>query len=252
MQQMCGASHRWHKPAHVTTAVVTLLLSFCLNHGFAEESHPVHLMDAKAFLHQLDLRNTNYEHGEGKVVWSGSVEARTDCSGFIDHLLAHTYGYTPYSFRRWFNKNRPTAARYHDAIVAQKGFVQLQSVRELRPGDLIAIKYPQPNKNTGHIMLVAEAPEKIPARQPFVEGSEQWSVTVIDSAESGHGPTDTRHKKGLRGKDKDGLGQGVFRIYATPEGQILGYSWSLLAVSQFIAPEKNHLVLGRLVANYQP
>jgi hypothetical protein len=213
---------------------------------------PKHLLDAQTLVQQIDLSNTNYEHAQGKVVWSGTVESHTDCSGLIDHLLVHSYGYTPEAFKRWFDSRRPTAARYHDAIAVQKGFLQLQTIRELRPGDLIAIKYLTQKENTGHIMLVAVAPQRIAAKQPVVEGSEQWALTVIDSSESGHGPTDTRHKKGPRGKDHDGLGYGVFRLYATPMGNIVGFSWSTLAVSKFVPPEKEHLVMGRLIANYQP
>jgi len=218
----------------------------------AQESLPKHLLDAKTLVEHIDLSNTNYEHAQGKVVWSGTVESHTDCSGLIDHLLMHSYGYTPEAFKRWFDSHRPTAARYHDAIAAQKGFVQLQSIRELRPGDLIAIKYLTQKENTGHIMLVEEPPQRITAKKPIIDGSEQWAITVIDSSESGHGPTDTRHKKGPNGKDHQGLGRGVFRLYATQQGKITGFSWSTLTVSKFVAPDEEHAVLGRLIPNYQP
>ncbi len=218
----------------------------------AQESPPKHLLDARTLVEHLDLNNTNYEHAQGTVVWSGTVESHTDCSGLIDHLLMHSYGYGPEAFKRWFDSHRPTARRYHDAIVAQKGFVQMQSVRELRPGDLIAIKYLTQKENTGHIMIIDEPPQRMRAKKPLVDGSEQWEVTVIDSSESGHGPTDTRHKKGPNGKDHQGLGRGVFRLYATQQGKITGFSWSTLTVSKFVTPEEEHLVLGRLVTNYQP
>ncbi len=218
----------------------------------AQESLPKHLLDARSLVERLDLNNTNYEHAQGTVVWSGTVESHTDCSGLIDHLLMHSYGYSPEAFKRWFDSHRPTARRYHDAIAAQKGFVQMQSVRELRPGDLIAIKYLNQKENTGHIMIVDEPPQRMKAKKPLVDGSEQWAVTVIDSSESGHGPTDTRHKKGPNGKDHQGLGRGVFRLYATQQGKITGFSWSTLTVSKFVAPEEEHLVLGRLIPNYQP
>lgn len=218
----------------------------------AQESVPKHLLDARSLVEHLDLNNTNYEHAQGKVVWSGTVESHTDCSGLIDHLLMHSYGYSPEAFKRWFDSRRPNAARYHDAIAGQKGFVQLQSVRELGPGDLIAIKHLNQKENTGHIMLAGDTPQRIAAKKPVISDTEQWTVTVIDSSESGHGSTDTRHKKGPGGKDHDGLGEGVFRLYATRQGNIVGFSWSTLAVSKFIAPEEEHLVLGRLVANFQP
>ena len=218
----------------------------------AQELVPRHLIDARFLLEHLDLNNTNYEHAQGKVVWSALAESHTDCSGLIDHLLMHSYGYTPEAFKRWFDSHRPTAARYHDAIVEQKGFIQLPSVLELRPGDLIAIKYLTQKENTGHIMLVDEPPQRITAKKPIVNGSEQWAITVIDSSESGHGPTDTRHKKGPNGKDHQGLGRGLFRLYTTQQGKVTGFSWSTLTFSKFVAPEEEHAVLGRLIPNHQP
>jgi len=218
----------------------------------AQEAVPKHLMAARNLVEHLDLSNTNYEHGQGNIVWTGTPESHTDCSGFIDHLLMHVYGYDKDAFKRWFDSRRPTAARYHDAIVEQKGFTQLQSVKELRPGDLIAIKYLTRTDNTGHIMLVAEAPEHIAAKKPMVENTEQWTVTVIDSSMSGHGTTDTRHKQGADGKDHDGLGRGVFRLYTNKQGKVVGFAWSTLGASEFKAPEEEHAVLGRLIPNYQP
>ena len=75
---------------------------------------------------------------------------------------------------------------------------------------------------------------------------------MIDSSMSGHGMTDTRHKKGANGKDHDGLGQGVFRLYASRQGKVVGFAWSVLSASEFKAPEDEHLVLGRLIPNYHP
>lgn len=218
----------------------------------AQEATPKHLLAARNLVEHLDLNNTNYEHGQGNIVWTGTPESHTDCSGFIDHLLMHCYGYDRDAFNRWFDSRRPTAARYHDAIVEQRGFIQLQSVKELRPGDLIAVKYLTRMDNTGHIMLVAETPEHITAKKPIIENTEQWTVIVIDSSMSGHGPTDTRHKRGTDGKDHDGLGQGVFRLYTTKMGKVAGFAWSALGVSEFKAPEDEHAVFGRLIPSYQP
>ena len=218
----------------------------------AQEAIPKHLMAARNLVEHLDLSKTNYEHGQGNIVWTGTVESHTDCSGFIDHLLMHVYGYDKDAFKRWFDSRRPTAARYHDAIIEQKGFTQLQSVKDLRPGDFVAIKYLTRTDNTGHIMLVAEPPEHIAAKKPIIDDTEQWAVTVIDSSMSGHGTTDTRHKKGADGKDHDGLGQGVFRLYANKQGKVAGFAWSVLSASEFKAPEDEHVVLGRLVPNYRP
>src|SRR5512135_345299 len=121
---------------------ISMIASFLLlADAAAQDAAPKHLRDAQALIQQLDLKNTNYEHAQGKIVWSGTVESHTDCSGLIDHLLMHSYGYTPDAFKRWFDSHRPTARRYHDAMAAQRGFMLIQSIQDLRPGDLIAIKY---------------------------------------------------------------------------------------------------------------
>jgi len=211
-----------------------------------------HVISAEQLVDQLDLANTNYEHGQGNVTWTGTVASHTDCSGFIDHLLMHDDGFAADDFKRWFGSRRPTAERYHDAIVEGRGFTRLGAITELRAGDLIAIKYPTRHDNTGHIMLVVEAPQRMNAAPPFVDGTVQWSVPVIDSSESGHGTTDTRHKRGAGGHDHDGLGRGVFRLYANAQGEVSGFSWSTMKVSRFVAPEDEHLVLGRLTPGFRP
>lgn len=213
---------------------------------------PRHLSEARKLVQHLDLKNTNYEHGTPKVVWEGVCESHTDCSGFIDALLTRSYGYDADAFKRWFDSRRPSARRYHDAIAEQRGFVEIKSVASLLPGDLLAIKYLVQKENTGHVMLVADAPRRITPKEPLVAGSEQWQVAVIDSSHTGHGSTDTRHKKGADGKDHDGLGQGVFRIYSNGRGEVIGFAWSTLNASKFQQPQEEHLVIGRLKPGFQP
>jgi hypothetical protein len=210
-----------------------------------------HLAAARDLVAHVDLANTNYEHGQGTVTWTGTPSSHTDCSGLVDHLLMHTYGYTPDDFKRWFDSHRPSAKRYYDAIAEQKGFVHLARVTDLRPGDFIAIKYLTRTDDTGHIMVVDQAPTRGPATRGDSH-REAWLVTVIDSAESGHGPTDTRHKEGAGGRDHDGIGRGVLRLYAEGDGKVTGFSWSATANSQFKGPDDEPVALGRIVANYKP
>lgn len=205
-----------------------------------------------ALVDALDLSNTSYEHGSGTISWSGTVSSHTDCSGFIDHLLMHSDGYSTDDFKRWFGSHRPTAERYHDAIVEQHGFALVKSVEQLEPGDLIAIKYLTRHDNTGHIMLVVDPPRRIAPSPPLVDGLSQWVVTVVDSSESGHGPTDTRFKRGVGGHDHDGLGRGIVRLYADSRGAVAGFAWSSMKVSKFVDPADEHVVLGRPVAGYRP
>ncbi len=41
-----------------------------------------------ALLKKLDLKDTSYEHGGGKVSFAGTLQSHTDCSGFIDTLCS--------------------------------------------------------------------------------------------------------------------------------------------------------------------
>jgi len=164
----------------------------------------------------------------------------------------HTYGYSSDDFKRWFDSHRPSAKRYFDAIVEQQGFVRLERVTDLRPGDFIAVKYLNRTDNTGHIMLVDQLPERARGSRRSDANGEAWLVQVIDSSETGHGPSDTRHKRGADGRDHDGLGEGVLRLYADAQGRATGFSWSALEVSKFRGPDEEPVAFGRLVPGYRP
>src|SRR2546430_1046936 len=96
---------------------------------------PKHLADAQQLVQMLDLKNTSYNHGKPKVKWEAPVGVFTDCSGFIDELLTHSYGYTKDDFKKWLGSNRPTAKRYHDKIVDEIGFTHIKKVASIKPGD---------------------------------------------------------------------------------------------------------------------
>jgi hypothetical protein len=213
---------------------------------------PKHLSAAIDLVDHLDLRNTSYRHNDPQVTWQGTFQSHADCSGFLDALLMHSYGYDSDDFKRWFDSHRPSARRYHDAIVRQRGFREIRQVTEVRPGDVLAVKYLIHRENTGHVMLVAGQPRRIAPVPPVVTGTEQWAVPVIDSSHSGHGASDTRHHRGPNGKDHGGLGRGVLRIYAGSDGGVVGFSWSTARVSKFVAPDDEHLVIGRLIPGFNP
>jgi hypothetical protein len=233
-----------------------LLCAVCLianaSIGQENQQHVKHLVDAQYLLRHVDLQHTSYNHGAPKVVWTGKCELHADCSGFIDALLSHSYGFDADAYKRWFDSHRPSARRYHDAIVEQKGFNHINRVADIHPGDFLAVKYREKEENTGHIMLVAEKPRRMNPKKPIETGTEQWEITVIDSSRSGHGATDTRHKKGKDGKDHDGLGEGILRLYSTADGSVAGFTWSTLSSSDFKPPKDEHLVIGRLKTEFKP
>jgi hypothetical protein len=217
-----------------------------------EKDPPRHLTDARKLVQSLDLRHTSYDHGKADIQWSGVCESHADCSGFLDALLTHSYGYNEEQFKKWFDSHRPSARRYHDAIVDQHGFTEIKELSHVRPGDILAVKYLKRKDNTGHIMVVAGTPRQVQPKRPLVEGTAQWEVVIIDSSESGHGNTDTRHHKGPGGKDHQGLGEGVLRVYTDRQEHVVGFTWSALEKSEFKGADDEHLVAGRLKPNFKP
>jgi hypothetical protein len=242
----------------VSFAMLTLLLAgACLQSAPAAVQpggpvEPKHLTDARSLVRSIDLNKTSYDHGKGVVQFTGAIECHTDCSGLVNHVLKFSYGYQEAQLKTWLDSSRPTAARYHDAIVAKTGFTPVALVKDIQPGDFLAIKYLVKKDDTGHIMIASGPPLKLKAAETIVQGTEQWQIKVIDSSRSGHGKTDTRHAKGKDGKDHDGLGEGIFRIYAARDGKIAGYAWSTLGASKFRNPEEEHLVVGRLKPGFKP
>jgi hypothetical protein len=225
---------------------------------FAQAEAPPLLAAAEELVRQVAPERTTYKHKEPEVRWSDDpanpAYCHTDCSGLIIALLEHCYPqkFDDGAFKRWLEARRPTARRFYDAITAERGFLRVNKVAETRLGDVIAIKYQPGGDNTGHIMLVAEVPRRSePAVAPRIEGTEQWLVTIIDETTSGHGPADTR--RGADGKYRPGLGRGVLRLYAHPDGTLAGYTWSTFANSKFYgADEDRVLAIGRFDPAFQP
>ncbi len=167
---------------------------------------PPHLAWARNLVRGVRRYDTSYRHEDASVRWKGIGVAagsacHTDCSGFLNALLQRGYDLPDETFKEWFGTPRPLAKTYHDAIENQRHFERIPRVQDVRPGDVLAIRYPaddpeNKDRNTGHVLLVAAKPQPRKATAPLVEGTEQWEVAVIDQSRSGHGTADTRHKEG--------------------------------------------------------
>jgi hypothetical protein len=232
--------------------ISALVVSGILTLARGQESEPPppqHLRDARALVAGIDPRFNDYEHKGCFIHWKGEngatrYENRTDCSDFLNLLLVHSYHFSDANFKQWTGKDRPTAELWHDAILANRGFQHIELLSDALPGDVLAIKYPAGESNTGHVLLVAAVPQRRDATKPIVPDTVQWNVAVIDSSESGHGKSDTRRLPS--GKYSRGVGQGTFRIYTDPAGRIVGYAWSDLIESTYRARPTYDIVLGRL------
>jgi len=237
------------------SAFIALLLAGSLLAGAAHaQTPPRFLAVAEALvddLQQSQLTSPIWPNVYGTdpyIVWAGAgSSARTECSSFVTLLWQHTYGWTPATFSSWTGHTSPVAAVYHDEIVAQNDFIRLQTIDELQPGDLIAIVYyPETQSPSGHLMIVEDVPQANSSK-PFIDGTNQWTIAVVDSTSSYHGTSDTRYAH------PGGIGRGIFRLYTNADGTVAGYTWSLLgtSVASYYAQATtvdsgHHLVLGRL------
>ncbi|RYF75262.1 MAG: hypothetical protein EOO39_07205 [Cytophagaceae bacterium] len=208
-----------------------------------------HLHDARELVDHISQANTTYQHGASVVTWKTPTtpyQSYTDCSGFINALLQKSYLVDSLQFKTWLGAYRPHAFNYYDAVIAKRGFDYITQVGDIQPGDLITLKYvdsAQHDENTGHCLLVDELPKLMTANDIQLPNTTQYSVRVIDSTEDPHGTSDTRH---LSATDKyTGLGKGTFRLYADPQGNVVGYSWSELKPNAGFDPQENPIAIGR-------
>jgi len=215
-----------------------------------------HLSWAERLLSGLDETNTGYVYQRTAkgIAWKGHGSdesyAYTDCSGFLNSLLQHAYGFDAPMLAKWLGvdarKTGPTANRYYWAIMEQRGFQRIVRIGDVRSGDILAIYYPEDKRNTGHVMLVRAVPKKVEPVVPRVEKTEQWKVSVMDSTVSPHGRADTRcHSNGFCWS---GVGSGEIRLYVNDSGEFEGYSWSMAPKSKFIPSSRRPLAVGRLTS----
>ncbi|BDI32430.1 hypothetical protein CCAX7_44810 [Capsulimonas corticalis] len=213
---------------------------------------PKHLAQAEKLVDNLKGAQENvYGGGKRHIDWApDECAARTVCSSFMTLLLQHTYGWTSDAFQDKMHSTNPEAGDYHDAIVDRRGFKQVRHMSALRPGDILAVKYTDHHvssdgvEDTGHVMLVREAPVLMESKKPVIPGTQQYRVVIIDSSASGHGPTDTRAKP--EGGFTGGIGSGTIRLYADASGEIEGYTWSNTTSSPYYTGPARDLVAGRL------
>ena len=219
------------------------------------EKSPQHLTDARALVKNLTHESTQYVHTKNElIVWEGDVVARCDCSGLMNNLLLHSYGYSKDNLKTWFGHARPKAEHYYQAIAdpAGKGFTRINQLKDAQPGDLLVVKYAElaSDKSTGHVMLVDGKPTEMPPALPEVAGSvKQWRVPIIDSSKSGHGKSDTRYEKGMK---HTGVGKGLLRVYTDEKGEVIAYTWSPESKKTVYDRASHPLVIGRLIPHYKP
>lgn len=152
---------------------------------------------------------------------------------------------------------------FHDSVVAQDHFTQINGINSVAKGDLIAVKYYDGSSNTGHVMWADGAPQvHCSSCTP-----KEYKILVIDSSASYHGTSDTRYIGGTCTTDADcsatadavcsssgkctygGIGRGTLRLLVDGSDNVVGYSWSTASNStKYLntdSPLLRHIVIGR-------
>lgn len=223
-------------------------------------STPKHLIDLRELEENVDSSDNSYSHRHIVVTWKGKNGAdryvsHTYCSGLIEALLNHSYGFTNEEIAQWFNREHPRSENFYDAIITNKGFQRITNLHDIMLGDIIVLKYPkgayfERGDSTGHVMVVDSEPYTWEPTPPLIDNTRQWVVNVIDSSKTGHGKNDTRYLK--RDKYEQGLGKGIFRIYTDESNRIVGYAWSTSKKSDYYPRSERGIAVGRLIPHYKP
>jgi hypothetical protein len=228
-------------------ALMMAVLALLADSASAQEI-PKHLELGRMLVASVPPDQTSYRH-KGWVTWKGDLfasgySAHTDCSGLISSLFEKAENKTYREMPRL--RAQPQAKDYYGSIARQEGFLRIDKLADVEPGDIIAMLYSLGDAGgTGHVMLVDAKPVlRATDTDPIVESTRQWEVSIIDSSASAHGKSDSRRADD--GSKRTGLGRGVFRLYADPLGTLAGYAWSLEKSSRYVDPRDRPIAIGRI------
>lgn len=179
----------------------------------------------------------------------------TRCATFVRRLMSHQFPdwATRDYFVSEFGDSFPNSAEFHDALEGDRaggvgddvdnfnGFnMSFLVYLNLRPGDLLAIKYVgSAESDSGHMAIVGSGSRLFDDSHPT---HREWAIPVIDSSSSPHGdPTvarshdypDTRfYRDPISGawKEASGVGMGwMFFRTRRSDGRVIAHRWSRIA-----------------------
>lgn len=246
------------KPA--VAKIVAALGVVTLNGCTAAPEAPTPLTDwSQALVESLEPSVNDYASDPTLVTWAGVGDAqestnRSKCASFVSALFTQAYDR---DLDGWLGCSSPLAATWHDQIEHQNDFEVVRQVGEIQPGDVLAIRYDdvgcasmscgsmQGCDSSGHMAVVLSSPKRHASSAPWIRGTTQFEVDVIDSTTDVHGPTDSRVAMELDGSDDSGAGIGTMRLYADSSGAIVGHTWSTTPQSDFRDVAQRPLVIGR-------
>lgn len=241
-----------------TTVASSLLFTLWVASAFAVgEDSPSHLTLAEQLVRSLHgVADNHYGGGKRHIDWDpASPSARVVCSSFATLLIEKAYDLNDDDIAKMGSGANPMAKDYFEAVGKDKAFERISKFRHVRPGDFLFVKYTDGHvsrngvEDTGHVMLVASNPEKADKRGDAPPKSEVYTLQIIDSSASGHGPKDTRHLG--PNKYTGGVGEGTVRIAIDPTSdQIVAYSWSDQSKSEYFSAPGRIMIAARLNIHY--
>lgn len=165
---------------------------------------------------------------------NGRCEADTDCTGFVSYLLSEF----PRQYEAIRNlqpeRNYPQAKVFMQFFNDLKnntptgGWLKVSKVAELRRGDFIAWKKPEPadgvkrKSNSGHVAIVID--RQGPVEEIDIDGKiiRYQSINVIDSSSVKHFQPEQLPPLSMM-PHRDGVGKGVVRIILDDANRPIGY-----------------------------
>ncbi len=203
----------------------------------AQDATPVpkHLELARELVATVKPENNKYRFiGPEGVRWKGDLftsenTVNTMCTGFVGAMLERAKNPTIKEIEsKTYWKKYVRMDSYYEAVQKGYGLQKIENLDAVKPGDLYMFMC-NTNCNTsegpalGHVTIVDVKPKQKAPTPPLIDGTLQWLVTVIDSADGPHGKDDTRWRP--QGEPKaSGVGRGIFRVYTDLNGVPVGYT----------------------------
>lgn len=205
----------------------------------AEEAVPKYLELARELVATVKPENNKYMfNGPEGVRWKGDLftsenSVSTACGPFVTAMFERAKDPTIdviKSHITFFKRAKYVRQNdWYEASIHGWGLKKIETMHDVKPGDLFQFSCFDKCGTSygdvpGHITIIDMKPKKLAQQKnPIVESTEQWELTIIDSADSAHDRNDTRFVP--KGEKKiTGVGRGTYRIYTDASGIPVGYT----------------------------
>lgn len=174
---------------------------------------------------------------------NGIIQATAECAPLVRLVLENAYAsVTGTVLKGLTGSTQPDSAQFHDAIAAQKTFVQgnntfafqaRSTVSAIQPGDILAAKYDSTH-GSGHTMLVNSITLVGSNLTGIFAGMtvNKYRVQVIDSTSTPH--SGDPNYPDSRGTSGQGIGSGYIYLYENAQtGALVGWTWNTKQVTPY-------------------